>query len=320
MSINLTRRGLALLAAASAGAILLAGCSGNSSPSASGSASATSGTKIAMAVSTMNNPFFVALRDGAQAEAKVKGVDLLVSDAQNDASTQLNQLSNAQTSGAKAVIVNPVDSKAVAGGVKALIAAHVPVVAVDRGVEGVDVSSFIASDNVAGGSQAADALAQATHDSGKVIWLQGTPGTSASIDRGKGFSQELKKYPNLTIVATQTANFDRTQGLNVATNLLQAHPDATAIFAENDEMALGAIKALGAKAGKSVMVVGFDGTPDGIKAVADGTMAADIAQQPGELGKLAVDQALNAINGTAQKTIPVPVKTVTKANVSGFQQ
>ncbi|QGF23922.1 D-ribose ABC transporter substrate-binding protein [Raineyella fluvialis] len=319
MSINLTRRGLALLAATGLSVVLVAGCSGNGSPSASGSAS-SSGTKIAMAISTMNNPFFVSLRDGAQAEAKAKGVDLLVSDAQNDASTQLNQLSNAQTSGAKAVIVNPVDSKAVAGGVKALIGAKVPVVAVDRGVEGVDVASFIASDNVAGGGQAADALAQATHSTGKVIWLQGTPGTSASIDRGKGFSETLKKYPNLSIVATQTANFDRTQGLNVATNLLQAHPEATAIFAENDEMALGAIKALGDKAGKSVMVVGFDGTPDGIKAVSDGTMAADIAQQPAELGKLAVDQAINAVGGTAQKSIPVPVKTVTKDNVSGYQK
>lgn len=312
------RRRLAAVAGL-ASIALLAGCStGPAGPSAAGNAAG--GQKIAIAISTLNNPFFVSLRDGAQAEAKAKGVSLTIADAQNDASAQLNQLANAQTQGAKAVIVNPVDSKAVAGGVKGLVAAKIPVVAVDRGVDGADVASFISSDNVAGGKQAGEALAKAINSKGKILHLQGTPGTSASRDRGQGFTEQMKSYPGIEIVATQTANFDRTQGLNVATNLLQAHPDVTAIFAENDEMALGAIKALGAKAGTAVKVFGFDGTNDGLKAVQDGTLTGTIAQQPGELGKLAVRQAISAIEGKADKTVPVPVKTVTKENVSEFLQ
>lgn len=311
------RRRLATAVAGIASIALLAGCS--SGPAGSSAPGNTAGgQKIAVAISTLNNPFFVSLRDGAQAEAKAKGVELTVADAQNDASAQLNQLANAQTQGAKSVIVNPVDSKAVAGGVKRLEAANIPVIAVDRGVDGGVVASFISSDNVAGGKQAAEALAKALDSKGKVLHLQGTPGTSASRDRGQGFTEQMKKYPGVQIVATQTANFDRTQGLNVATNLLQAHPDITAIFAENDEMALGAIKALGDKAGAAVKVFGFDGTDDGLKAVQDGTLTGTIAQQPAELGKLAVQQAINAIEGKADKTVPVPVKTVTKENVSEF--
>ena len=103
------------------------------------------------------------------------------------------------------------------------------------------------------------------------------------------------------------------------TNLLQAHPGVSGVFAENDEMALGAIKALGSKAGKSVQVVGFDGTPDGLKAVEAGTLYASVAQQPSELGRIAVDNALQGPEGkTVEKTVKVPVKVVTKENVAGF--
>lgn len=104
------------------------------------------------------------------------------------------------------------------------------------------------------------------------------------------------------------------------TNLLQAHPDVDGVFAENDEMALGAIKALGSKAGKSVQVVGFDGTPDGLKAVQDGTLYASVAQQPKELGRIAVRNALRAAEDKkVEQTVKVPVKVVTQQNVAGFE-
>ena len=129
------------------------------------------------------------------------------------------------------------------------------------------MSSFIASDNVAGGKLAAEALAEAIGESGKVIVLQGVAGTSASRERGQGFSEGIAAFPNIEVVAMQPADFDRAQGLDVATNLLQANPDVVGIFAENDEMALGAIQALGARAGQDVFVVGFDGTDDGAATV-----------------------------------------------------
>ena len=158
-----------------------------------------------------------------------------------------------------------------------------------RAVNGAEVESLVSSDNVAGGRQAADALAEAMGEEGKVIVLQGVAGTSASRDRGAGFEEGIAAYPNIEVVAKQTANFDRAEALNVATNLLQANPDVTGIFAENDEMALGAIQALGDRAGSEVKVVGFDGTEDGLAAIEAGTMTATIAQQPAELGKRSVE-------------------------------
>ncbi len=296
----------------------LAGCNRDGG-SASGSSAGTSGT-VVLAVSTQTNPFFVQLVNGAKAEAKTKGVNLQVQDASDDAATQANQISNAISTGAKVVIVNPTDSDAVAPSVKALNKAKIPVIAVDRSASSGTVDSFIASDNVAGGAQAAKELATIMGGKGDVIQLQGTPGTSASRDRGKGFTDEIAKYPNIKVVAKQTANFDRSKALDVTTNLLQAHPEATGLFAENDEMGLGAISALGPKAGKSVKVVSFDGTADGLKAVAAGTLGATIAQQPALLGKTAVDQAADLLSGKkVPATTPMKVVTVTKANVKDYQ-
>ncbi|WP_253904194.1 substrate-binding domain-containing protein [Arthrobacter sp. Br18] len=220
-----------------------------------------------LALSTLNNPFFVELRDGAEEAAEAAGIDLEVVDAQNDSATQTNQLATAATSGTDAVLINPVDSDAAAASVAPLIEADIPVVAVDRAVNGAEVQSLVSSDNIAGGRQAADELAAAMGEAGQVIVLQGVAGTSASRDRGAGFGEGLAAYPDIEVVAMQTANFDRAEALNVATNLLQANPDVTGIFAENDEMALGAIQALGDRAGSEVSVVGFDGTEAGLAAI-----------------------------------------------------
>ncbi|MER5682956.1 substrate-binding domain-containing protein [Streptomyces sp. NPDC002205] len=276
-------------------------------------------TKVGMSLSTLNNPFFVQMKAGAQAEAKDAGIDLTVTDAQNDASQQANQLQNFTGAGMQSIIVNPVDSDAVGPAVRSANKADIPVVAADRGVNKADTATLVASDNVAGGRLAAKALADKLGGKGDIVVLQGTAGTSASRERGKGFTEGLKAYPGIKVVASQPADFDRTKGLDVMTNLLQSHPRITGVFAENDEMALGAVKALGSKAGKSVDVVGFDGTPDGLKAVAAGTLYASVAQQPKELGKIAVQNAVEAARGKQVDTmVKVPVKVVTEKNVADF--
>ncbi|QTH58524.1 D-ribose ABC transporter substrate-binding protein [Corynebacterium hindlerae] len=275
---------------------------------------------VTLALSTQSNPFFVELRDGAQHKADELGVKLSIQDASDDASTQADQLKNAETSGAGVVIVNPTDSNAVGPAVKSLNNAKIPVIAVDRSSNEGEIASYIASDNIAGGKQAAEALAKSIGEEGEVLVLQGIAGSSASRDRGKGFEQGIAAFPNIKVVAKQTANFDRTEGLNVTTNLLQAHPNVKAIFAENDEMALGAIEALGAKAGKDVKVFGFDGTADGVAAVKKGTLTGTIAQQPAELGAKAVEQAKALLDGkTAEKEIPVEVVTIDATNVAEFK-
>lgn len=285
----------------------------------SGGSSAAANPKIGLSLSTLNNPFFVQIRAGAQAEAKKLGVDLTVTDAQNDASQQANQLQNFTSSGLDAIVVNPVDSDAAAPSVRAADKARIPVIAVDRGVNNATTDALVASDNIAGGELAGKSIAEKLGGKGKIVILQGQAGTSAARERAEGFAKGLKAYPGIQVVAQQPADFDRTKGLDVMSNLLQAHPDVQGVIAANDEMALGAVKALGSKAGKSVQVVGFDGTPDGLKAVGAGTLYASVAQQPSQLGKIAVDNALRALQGKkVEQTVKVPVKVVTKENVAGF--
>ncbi|WP_234046357.1 LacI family DNA-binding transcriptional regulator [Streptomyces adelaidensis] len=255
----------------------------------------------------------------SQDEAKKLGVDLSVTDAQNDASQQANQLQNFTSEGLGTIIVNPVDSDAVTPAAKAVNKADIPLVAVDRAVNGADTTALVASDNVSGGKLAAESLAEKLGGKGEIVILQGQAGTSASRERGAGFTEGLKAYPGIKVLARQPADWDRTKGLDVMTNLLQANPDVDGVFAENDEMALGAIKALGAKAGKSVQVIGFDGTADGLKAVEAGTLYASVAQQPAELGRIAVRNAVKAADGEkVEKSVMVPVKVVTKENVAEF--
>ncbi|MER5404579.1 substrate-binding domain-containing protein [Streptomyces sp. NPDC002769] len=284
-----------------------------------GGSSSPATKKVGLSLSTLNNPFFVQIKAGAQQEAKKLGVRLTVTDAQNDASQQANQLQNFTSSGLGSIIVNPVDSDAAGPAVRSANKAGIPVIGVDRGVNKANTAALVASDNIAGGKLGAKALAEKLGGKGKIVILQGLAGTSASRERGAGFAEGLKAYPGIKVVARQPADFDRTKGLDVMTNLLQAHPDVQGVFAENDEMALGAIKALGSKAGKSVSVIGFDGTPDGLKAVKNGTLYASVAQQPTELGRIAVENALKSAEGKkVEKTVMVPVKVVTAQNVAGF--
>jgi ABC-type sugar transport system substrate-binding protein len=310
-----TRSTFLSIAAVAALALTTAACD-----SASGSSGSDDSVKIGMSISTLNNPFFVAMKEGAEAEAKAEGVSLTVSDAQDDASQQLNHLDNFTTQGVKSIIINPVDSDAAVPAVKAAIKAKIPVIGVDRTVTDVTLASMIASDNVAGGKLAAEALAEAIGKKGKIVVLQGLSGTSASRDRGAGFTEGIKAFGDIEVVAEQPADFDRTKGLDVMTNLMTKYPDLVGVFAENDEMALGAVQALGKKAGDTVKVVGFDGTADGIKAIEAKTMLASIAQQPTELGKVAVQNAVKAAKG--EKPVAndlVAVKVVTEANAAEFK-
>lgn len=284
-----------------------------------GSSSSSSDVNVGLSISTLNNPFFVQLKEGAQAEAKTQSIKLTVTDAQNDASQQANQLQNFVSQNNESIIVNPVDSDASGPSVKAANRADIPVVAADRGVNKAELATTVASDNVGGGRLAAKTLADSLGGKGTVLVLQGTAGTSAARERGQGFAEGIKAYPGIDVVAQQSADFDRAKALDVTTNLLQAHRNVNGVFAQNDEMALGAVKALSSKAGAQVKVVGFDGTPDGLTAVKAGTLHASIAQQPKELGKLAVRNAVKAAAGDKlDNTVKVPVKVVTKQNVAAF--
>jgi ribose transport system substrate-binding protein len=276
------------------------------------------GARIGLSVSTLNNPFFVTLRDGAQSAADEAGAELIVSDAQNDTAQQQDDIQNFVTQQVNVILVNPVDSDAVVPAIEAANQANIPVIALDRGASGGELATTIASDNVQGGNLAGEELIRLV-GSGSVAQLEGTPGADPARDRGQGFQDAIDAQSAVEVVASQSANFDRAEGLNVAENILQANPDIAGIFAQNDEMALGAVQALGGSAGDDVKVVGFDATEDALSAIQDGTMNATVAQQPAEIGSLGVENAISVINGeSVEENIPVEVQLVTPENVSEF--
>ena len=266
---------------------------------------------VGLSLSTLNNPFFVTLSDGAEAKAKELGVDLIVVDAGDDSAKQTSDIEDLISKNIAVLIVNPVDSDAVAPAVEDAIEKGIKVIAVDRVVNGVDVDCSIASDNVAGGKMAADYLVELAGEGAKTAELEGVNGASATIDRGEGFHSVADE--KLDVVASQTANFNRAEGMTVMENMLQANPDIQCVFAHNDEMALGAIEAIG---DKEIIVAGFDATDDAIEAVKEGTMAATVAQQPDLMGATAVETATKLMAGeTVEKTLPVEVSLITKDNV-----
>lgn len=266
---------------------------------------------MAIVVSTLNNPFFVSMKDGAEAKAKELGYDLIVLDSQNDPSKELSNVEDLSVRGVKAILINPTDSGAVSNAIRIANRANIPVLTLDRGASRGDVVSHIASDNVAGGEMAGKFIIEKVGEKAKVIQLEGIAGTSAARERGEGFMNAVKNS-QLDLLASQPADFDRSKGLNVMENLLAANGDVQAVFAQNDEMALGALRAVQAS-GKEILIVGFDGTDDGIAAVKRGMLGATIAQQPALIGELGVATADKVLKGeSVEKNIPVPLKVITK--------
>jgi ribose transport system substrate-binding protein len=266
--------------------------------------------KVGVSISTLNNPFFVSLKDGIEKEAKEKGMKVTVVDAQDDTAKQISGIEDLILQEVDVLLVNPTDSAAITSAVQDANDAGIPVITIDRSSDEGDIETFIASDNVAGGEMAAEYLVKELGEKAKVVELEGVSGASATRERGKGFHNIADKQ--LDVLTSQTAEFDRTKGLNVMENILQGNNDIQAVFAHNDEMALGAIEAIKA-AGKDIIVVGFDGNDDALKAVETGELKATIAQQPALIGEEAVNAAEKILKGDkVDDTISVPLKLVIK--------
>lgn len=283
---------------------VLTGCSSSKGSSDS--------KKIGLIVSTLSNPFFVDLKEGAESKAKELGYELIVLDSQDDPAKEVSNMEDLTTKGVSLILLNPVDSDAATASVTIANGSSIPVVTLDRNANGGNVVSHIASDNVAGGKMAGEFLVEQLNGEGNIVELEGIAGSSAARDRGQGFSDGIKNS-NLNVVSKQTADFDRTKGLSVMENILQGNKDIKAVFAQNDEMALGAQKALEAANMKDVLIVGFDATDDAVAAVEEGKMDATIAQQPDLIGSLGIETADKVIKGeSVEAFIPVELKLITK--------
>lgn len=269
---------------------------------------------IGLLLSSLYDPVYVALQNGAIESASRLHVDLLVREASDDADEQLQQIAELLTLGVDAVVLNPVDSAAIRAGVQQVQAAALPIVTVERRVQGATVSAHVASDNIAGGEMAAAYLAEVLRGSGNVVELAGIPGTSAAQDRGAGFDRVMRTYPEISIVSREVANFDRREARRVFASILAQHPDLDGVFAHNDEMILGAIEAA-QEAGRAeeIVFVGFDATKDAIAAMESGLLRATIAQQPMEMGRLAVELAYDGVQGSAiPESVAVDLALVTQ--------
>jgi ribose transport system substrate-binding protein len=268
--------------------------------------------KIGLIVSTLSNPFFVDLKEGAQAQADELGYELIVLDSQDDPAKEVSNMEDLTTKGVSLILLNPVDSDAATASVTIANNASIPVITLDRNATSGEVVSHIASDNVAGGKMAGEFVVEKLGGEGNIVELEGIAGSSAARDRGEGFAEGIKNS-NLNVVSKQTADFDRTKGLSVMENILQGNKDIKAVFAQNDEMALGAQKALEDAGLTEVLIVGFDATDDAIAAVQEGKMAATVAQQPKLIGSLGIDAAVKVMqNESVDEYIPVELQLITQ--------
>lgn len=273
--------------------------------------------KLGVSISTTNNPYFVAMKDGLDKYAGEKKVSMKVADAQDDAARQADDIQNFISQNVDAILINPVDSKAVVTSIKAANKANIPVVLIDRGSEGGDVLTTVASDNVEAGKMAAEFVVEKLGDKAKAFELSGVPGASATVDRGKGFNKIAKE--KLTVLSSQSANFDRAKALNTAQNMIQANKDVQVIFAQNDEMALGAAQAVKSAGLKDIIIIGIDGKPDAHDAIKNGDITATIAQQPAKMGEIAIQAAIDHYQGKkVEKSTVAPIFLVTKENVDQY--
>ena len=281
---------------------------------------------VALVLKTLNHPFFVDMRRGAQEAADRLGVTLQVQAAEReiDVEKQMQIVENMIQTGIQALAITPSGSREIVSALVKARDAKVPIVVVDTRLDpkasadaGVRAETFVGSDNYEGGKLAGEYLVKTTGGRARIGILEGIPGHETGDSRLRGFRDAVKGSAGVAIVASQPANWERDQGFNVFQNMLQAHPEIDSVFACSDLMALGAIEAIRA-AGKTgaIKVVGFDALDDAKKAIAAGSMEASVAQFPAEMGRAAIESAVKVIHGEKlPDEIKVKLELVTRDNV-----
>lgn len=267
-------------------ALLVAGAGVTTVVRANDDDAAAADKSATLVISTLNNPFFVSVADGAKSQAAKLGLSMDVQNANNDDTQSLNQATTALVKKPSVLVLDPTSSEA--GGSITVQAnqAKVPVVAFDRVPDQGTLAAFIGYDAIQAGRNGAKALCEAMGGTGQAAELQGISGTSVARDRSAGFQEGMKACPGVKLVTVQSGDFDRGKSLDVTTNMLQANPAITGIYGANDEMALGAVAA--AKSSgllDSIKIVGNDGIGDALDAVRNGEMYATNAESPFALGQ-----------------------------------
>lgn len=279
-------------------------------------------TKIAVVVSTLNNPWFVVLAETAKARANELGYDATIFDSQNDTAKEASHFENLIAGGYKAVLFNPTDADGSVASVLKAKKVGVPVFCIDREVNSTNAATAqMLSDNYSGCVELGKYFVKTVGKEGKYAELLGLVGDNNTWNRSKGFHSVVDRYPGLKMVAQQSADFDRAKALEVLESILQKNPDINAVFCGNDAMAMGAYQAL-VSAGKAdkIKVFGFDGADDVVKLIAEGKIAATGMQFPKVMAQKAAEYADEYLKGKRdfQQKVPVKVDLVTPENVHKY--
>lgn len=301
----------------------LTGC-GKSERKVGGAQDEAAGTRarIAVVISTLNNPWFVVLAETAKARAEELGYAVTVFDSQNDTAKEAAHFENIIAGGYKAILFNPTDANGSIANVRKAKAAGIPVFCMDREINATDLAvAQILSDNYSGAVAIGQYFVKVVGTNAKYAELLGIVGDNNTWNRSRGFHSVVDRYPGLKMVAQQSGEFDRAKGLQVMEAILQAHPDIDAVFCGNDAMAMGAYQALvAAGKDKQVKVFGFDGDKDVVKLIAEGKIAATGMQFPRTMARMAAEYAHEYLNGKRDfpQKVPVPVELVTPENVDRY--
>ena len=268
---------------------------------------------IGYLLSDLSNQFFTTLEQGIKARCEELGIEVVGYDSGNDAANDMTNMEDLINLGVDIILYNPVDSDAGEAVVELANAAGIPVVTIDRGVNGGEVVCHIASDNVYGAELAAQFIVELLgEEGGAVAEVQGMAGASAATDRHTGFDNVMGAAENITVVSSQIGNWDRTQAMTIMENVLTSNPEVKAVFCANDVMALGVVEACQANGRDDIIIVGFDADDDAIAAIQEGTMKGTIQQLPETMGVTGVDVALAYLAGEeVEPFIGVEVALVT---------
>lgn len=278
--------------------------------------------KIAVVVSTLNNPWFVVLANTAHDRAVELGYDATIFDSQNDTAKEAANFENVIADGYSAILFNPTDANGSIANVQKAKAAGIPVFCIDREINSTNAATCqMLSDSYSGCVKLGQYFVKTVGKDGEYAELLGIVGDNNTWNRSKGFHSVVDRYPGLKLVAQQSGEFDRAKGLEVMESIIQAHPNIKAVFCGNDAMALGAYQAL-VTAGKAdqVKVFGFDGADDAVKLIAEGKMAATGMQFPKLMARKSAEYADQYIQGKRDfpQKVPVPVELVTQENVAKY--
>jgi ribose transport system substrate-binding protein len=262
--------------------------------------------------------WMVFAKEAMEQAAKDMGVKLIVLDAENDVSKQAANMEDLVALGVQAIITDPIDVNSLTPAINKAAEEGVPTATFDRAALGANYAFYVGCDDVEGGRKVADFVADKLGGRGKIVFLTGTPGSSPARDREKGLKEQLKKYPNLQIVFEQTGEFYREKGMQVMEDAITAVPDFDAVVCQNDDMMMGAIEAVQA-AGidpQSKVIVGFDGVPDGLRAVRDGLADATVQYPVGQAAEV-LKRVVSYLKGNppAEKDYEMPPWIITKENL-----